>query len=179
MNLFHWSQQDGAFLVRDCSMITDSEPLVLCVYHEKRVFNVKIRYIETTNKYALGTQQHSNNVRGADSVQPALPFVISCCCGSLPFCSSDFWLRGRYHQVPLHLPHHAGQRENRNREQVSRELSADVCRGEKGCWPAAAVTHDHLLNPTWVLACGPVSVQIKKDDCFEKLCYFLSTWKLN
>lgn len=141
MNFFHWSQQDGAFLVRDCSMNTDSEPLVLSVYHEKRVFNVKIRYIETTSKYALGTQQHSNNVRGP-TVQPASRFVISCRCGLLPLCSSDVWLGGGYHQVPLHFPHHAGQRENRTREQVSRELSADVCRGEKGRWPAAAVTHD-------------------------------------
>lgn len=53
--------QDGAFLVRDCSVNTDSEPLVLVVYHEKKVYNVKIRCVANTNKYALG---RSSDVSG-------------------------------------------------------------------------------------------------------------------
>lgn len=53
--------QDGAFLVRDCSISTSSEPLVLAVYHEKKVYNVKIRFIESTSKYILG---RSNDVSG-------------------------------------------------------------------------------------------------------------------
>uniref|UniRef100_A0A672ZVA0 SH2 domain-containing protein n=1 Tax=Sphaeramia orbicularis TaxID=375764 RepID=A0A672ZVA0_9TELE len=61
MNCRH-IQSDGAFLVRDCSIITNSEPLVLAVYHEKKVYNVKIRFIEGTNKYALGTTQRSNDM---------------------------------------------------------------------------------------------------------------------
>ncbi|XP_030002037.1 cytokine-dependent hematopoietic cell linker isoform X2 [Sphaeramia orbicularis] len=58
----HLVNKDGAFLVRDCSIITNSEPLVLAVYHEKKVYNVKIRFIEGTNKYALGTTQRSNDM---------------------------------------------------------------------------------------------------------------------
>lgn len=51
-------------MVRDCSIDTDSEPLVLAVYHEKKVYNVKIRFIESTSKYVLGTSQQSNDVSG-------------------------------------------------------------------------------------------------------------------
>ncbi|XP_029021853.1 cytokine-dependent hematopoietic cell linker isoform X2 [Betta splendens] len=50
----HLVNKDGAFLVRDCSINTNSEPLVLVVYHEKKVYNVKIRFIVNTRKYALG-----------------------------------------------------------------------------------------------------------------------------
>ncbi|KAM9357364.1 uncharacterized protein clnk [Symphorus nematophorus] len=58
----HLVNKDGAFLVRDCSVNTNSEPLVLAVYHEKKVYNVKIRFIESLNKYALGTGQRSNDM---------------------------------------------------------------------------------------------------------------------
>ncbi|CAB1337482.1 unnamed protein product [Coregonus sp. 'balchen'] len=54
--------QDGAFLVRNCSRNTDSEPFVLAVFHDKRVFNVKIRFIDSTSKYALGTGQSANDM---------------------------------------------------------------------------------------------------------------------
>lgn len=53
--------------MRDCSVDTDSEPLVLVVYNEKKVYNVKIRFIKDTAKYALGMQQRSNHVRLVDS----------------------------------------------------------------------------------------------------------------
>lgn len=55
--------QDGAFLVRNSSMNTNSEPLVLAIYYEKKVYNIKIRFIEESNKYALGTGLRSNDVR--------------------------------------------------------------------------------------------------------------------
>ncbi|XP_073342433.1 uncharacterized protein [Pagrus major] len=58
----HLVNKDGAFLVRDCSVNTNSEPLVLSVYHEKKVYNVKIRFIESTGKFALGTSQRSNDM---------------------------------------------------------------------------------------------------------------------
>ncbi|XP_075868341.1 cytokine-dependent hematopoietic cell linker isoform X2 [Nelusetta ayraudi] len=58
----HLVNKDGAFLVRDCSIDNDSEPLVLVVYNEKKVYNVKIRFIKDTGKYALGMQQTSNNM---------------------------------------------------------------------------------------------------------------------
>ncbi|XP_054453675.1 cytokine-dependent hematopoietic cell linker [Anoplopoma fimbria] len=58
----HLVNKDGAFLVRDCSVNTNREPLVLVVYHEKKVYNIKIRFIETSGKYALGTGQRSNDM---------------------------------------------------------------------------------------------------------------------
>ncbi|XP_029297711.1 LOW QUALITY PROTEIN: cytokine-dependent hematopoietic cell linker [Cottoperca gobio] len=68
----HLVNKDGAFLVRDCSINTDSEPLVLAVYHEKKVYNVKIRFMESTSKYALGTGQRSNDM--FDSVTDIIKF---------------------------------------------------------------------------------------------------------
>ncbi|XP_023253928.1 cytokine-dependent hematopoietic cell linker [Seriola lalandi dorsalis] len=68
----HLVNKDGAFLVRDCSNITNSEPLVLAVYHEKKVYNVKIRFIESTSKYALGTGQRSKDM--FDSVGDIIKF---------------------------------------------------------------------------------------------------------
>ncbi|KAM6923423.1 uncharacterized protein clnk [Xenentodon cancila] len=68
----HLVNKDGAFLVRDCSLTTTSEPLVLVVYHEKKVFNVKIRFIKSTGKYALGTGQRSNDE--FDSVAEIIKF---------------------------------------------------------------------------------------------------------
>ncbi|XP_031159314.2 cytokine-dependent hematopoietic cell linker isoform X2 [Sander lucioperca] len=68
----HLVNKDGAFLVRDCSINTNSEPLVLAVYHEKKVYNVKIRFIESTVKYALGTGQRSNDM--FDSVADIIKF---------------------------------------------------------------------------------------------------------
>uniref|UniRef100_A0AAQ5XXT3 SH2 domain-containing protein n=1 Tax=Amphiprion ocellaris TaxID=80972 RepID=A0AAQ5XXT3_AMPOC len=68
----HLVNKDGAFLVRDCSINTNSEPLVLVVYHDKKVYNVKIRFIESNDKYALGTGQRSNDM--FDSVADIIKF---------------------------------------------------------------------------------------------------------
>ncbi|KAI3351554.1 hypothetical protein L3Q82_020396, partial [Scortum barcoo] len=68
----HLVNKDGAFLVRDCSVNTNSEPLVLAVYHEKKVYNVKIRFLESMGKYALGTGQRSNDM--FDSVADIIKF---------------------------------------------------------------------------------------------------------
>ncbi|XP_058506096.1 cytokine-dependent hematopoietic cell linker [Solea solea] len=68
----HLVNKDGAFLVRDCSVNTNSEPLVLSVYHEKKVYNVKIRFIESAGKYVLGTGQRSNDM--FDSVADIIKF---------------------------------------------------------------------------------------------------------
>ncbi|XP_040904881.1 cytokine-dependent hematopoietic cell linker [Toxotes jaculatrix] len=68
----HLVNKDGAFLVRDCSMNSNSEPLVLVVYHEKKVYNVKIRFMESTGKYALGTGQRSKDM--FDSVADIIKF---------------------------------------------------------------------------------------------------------
>ncbi|KAM9377079.1 uncharacterized protein clnk isoform 1-T2 [Pholidichthys leucotaenia] len=58
----HLVNKDGAFLVRDCSINTNNEPLVLVVYHEKKVYNIKIRFIESTSKYVLGTGYRSTDM---------------------------------------------------------------------------------------------------------------------
>lgn len=58
----HLVNKDGAFLVRDCSMNTNREPLVLAVYHNKKVYNIKLRFIESSGKYSLGTGQRSNDM---------------------------------------------------------------------------------------------------------------------
>nr|XP_019949447.1 PREDICTED: cytokine-dependent hematopoietic cell linker [Paralichthys olivaceus] len=68
----HLVNKDGAFLVRDCSINLDSEPLVLSVYHEKKVYNVKIRFIESTSKFVLGTGQRLNDM--FDSVADIIKF---------------------------------------------------------------------------------------------------------
>ncbi|CAL1613919.1 unnamed protein product [Knipowitschia caucasica] len=68
----HLVNKDGAFLVRDCSLGSSSEPLVLSVYHEKKVYNVKIRYIESLCKFALGTGQRYNEM--FDSVSGIIKF---------------------------------------------------------------------------------------------------------
>ncbi|KAM8909394.1 uncharacterized protein clnk isoform 2-T2 [Spinachia spinachia] len=58
----HLVNKDGAFLVRDCSTNTNGEPFVLAVYHEKKVYNIKIRFVERCGQYALGTGQRSNDM---------------------------------------------------------------------------------------------------------------------
>ncbi|KAL3973305.1 leukocyte elastase inhibitor [Sarotherodon galilaeus] len=68
----HALHLDGAFLVRDCSTNSNFEPLVLVVYHEKKVYNVKIRFVESTKKYALGTGYRSNDM--FDSVADIIKF---------------------------------------------------------------------------------------------------------
>ncbi|XP_056136823.1 cytokine-dependent hematopoietic cell linker [Lampris incognitus] len=68
----HLVNEDGAFLVRDCSKNDGDEPYVLTVYHEKKVYNIKIRYIEKASKYALGTRQRENDM--FDSVADIIKF---------------------------------------------------------------------------------------------------------
>ncbi|NXS63089.1 CLNK protein, partial [Brachypteracias leptosomus] len=46
---------DETFLVRDCSKKSNAEPYVLVVYYEKRVYNIKVRFLEESQQYALGT----------------------------------------------------------------------------------------------------------------------------
>ncbi|XP_059919128.1 B-cell linker protein [Gadus macrocephalus] len=68
----HLMNKDGAFLVRDCSGGTHSAPFVLAVYHEKKVYNIKIRFIEHKNKYALGTGKRENDM--FDTVEDIIKF---------------------------------------------------------------------------------------------------------
>ncbi|XP_010014732.1 PREDICTED: cytokine-dependent hematopoietic cell linker, partial [Nestor notabilis] len=46
---------DETFLVRDCSKKSKTEPYVLVVYYGRRVYNIKVRFLEDSQQYALGT----------------------------------------------------------------------------------------------------------------------------
>lgn len=63
--------------MRDCSTNTNREPLVLAVYHEKKVYNIKIRFVESSGKFALGTGQRSNEVRGPMFQKDASTIIFS------------------------------------------------------------------------------------------------------
>ncbi|XP_037685330.1 cytokine-dependent hematopoietic cell linker isoform X2 [Choloepus didactylus] len=47
--------KDGTFLVRDCSKKSRAEPYVLVVFYGNKVYNVKIRFLEGNQQFALGT----------------------------------------------------------------------------------------------------------------------------
>ncbi|XP_008571446.1 PREDICTED: cytokine-dependent hematopoietic cell linker [Galeopterus variegatus] len=47
--------KDGTFLVRDCSRKSKAEPYVLVVFYGNKVYNVKIRFLERNQQFALGT----------------------------------------------------------------------------------------------------------------------------
>lgn len=49
-------------MVRDHSRSTEEEPFVLVVMQDYRVYNIKIRYIKSTQKFALGTGLRMNDV---------------------------------------------------------------------------------------------------------------------
>ncbi|KAG7462108.1 hypothetical protein MATL_G00199120 [Megalops atlanticus] len=68
----HLMNKDGAFLVRDHSKCTVEEPFVLSLLYSNRVFNIKIRFIESIHKYALGTGLRTNDV--FDSVDEIIKF---------------------------------------------------------------------------------------------------------
>ncbi|XP_052591993.1 cytokine-dependent hematopoietic cell linker [Peromyscus californicus insignis] len=59
--------KDGTFLVRDCSTKSKAEPYVLMVFHRNKVYNVKIRFLESNQQYALGTGLRGNEM--FDSVE--------------------------------------------------------------------------------------------------------------
>ncbi|KAM6313441.1 cytokine-dependent hematopoietic cell linker [Aegotheles albertisi] len=46
---------DETFLVRDCSKKSNTEPYVLVVYYGRKVYNIKVRFLEESQQYALGT----------------------------------------------------------------------------------------------------------------------------
>ncbi|NXD75754.1 CLNK protein, partial [Halcyon senegalensis] len=64
---------DETFLVRNCSKKSNTEPYVLVVYYGRRVYNIKVRFLEESQQYALGT-----GLRG-DDVSKIPSSVIICC----------------------------------------------------------------------------------------------------
>ncbi|XP_074130910.1 cytokine-dependent hematopoietic cell linker [Sminthopsis crassicaudata] len=63
---------DGTFLVRDGSKKSVAEPYVLVVFHRKKVYNIKIRYLEGSQQFALGTGLRGNDK--FDSVEDIIEF---------------------------------------------------------------------------------------------------------
>ncbi|CAH6975224.1 Clnk [Phodopus roborovskii] len=59
--------KDGTFLVRDCSTKSKAEPYVLVVFYGNKVYNVKIRFLESYQQFALGTGLRGNEM--FDSVE--------------------------------------------------------------------------------------------------------------
>ncbi|XP_028614098.1 cytokine-dependent hematopoietic cell linker isoform X3 [Grammomys surdaster] len=59
--------KDGTFLVRDCSTKSKTEPYVLVVFYGNKVYNVKIRFLESNQQFALGTGLRGNEM--FDSVE--------------------------------------------------------------------------------------------------------------
>ncbi|XP_044131799.1 cytokine-dependent hematopoietic cell linker-like [Bufo gargarizans] len=59
-HVLYEENKDGAFLVRGNSHRTFNEPYVLSVYYQKKVYHIKIRYLEETQQYALGTGRRGN-----------------------------------------------------------------------------------------------------------------------
>ncbi|NXF39390.1 CLNK protein, partial [Nyctibius bracteatus] len=53
---------DETFLVRDCSKKSNTEPYVLVVYYGRRVYNIKVRFLEESQQYALGTGLRGDDV---------------------------------------------------------------------------------------------------------------------
>ncbi|XP_051821381.1 cytokine-dependent hematopoietic cell linker [Antechinus flavipes] len=63
---------DGTFLVRDGSKKSVAEPYVLVVFHRKKVYNIKIRYLEGSQQFALGTGLRGNDK--FDSVEDIIEY---------------------------------------------------------------------------------------------------------
>ncbi|NXE21856.1 CLNK protein, partial [Ardeotis kori] len=53
---------DETFLVRDYSKKSSTEPYVLVVYYGRRVYNIKVRFLEESQQYALGTGLRGDDV---------------------------------------------------------------------------------------------------------------------
>ena len=60
--MFFLLLQDGTFLVRDCSAKSRAEPYVLAVFYGNKVYNVKIRFLERNQQFALGTGLRGDEV---------------------------------------------------------------------------------------------------------------------
>ncbi|NWQ88582.1 CLNK protein, partial [Burhinus bistriatus] len=64
---------DETFLVRDCSKKSNTEPYVLVVYYGRRVYNIKVRFLEESQQYALGT-----GLRGEDVSKIPSNVILYC-----------------------------------------------------------------------------------------------------
>ncbi|NWW21542.1 CLNK protein, partial [Falcunculus frontatus] len=67
---------DETFLVRDCSKKSKAEPYVLVVYYGRRVYNIKVRFLEESQQYALGTGLRGERVSKIPSVVIVYSFYV-------------------------------------------------------------------------------------------------------
>ncbi|XP_068870544.1 cytokine-dependent hematopoietic cell linker isoform X6 [Aphelocoma coerulescens] len=67
---------DETFLVRDCSKKSKAEPYVLAVYYGRRVYNIKVRFLEESQQYALGTGLRGESVSKIPSVVIVYSFYV-------------------------------------------------------------------------------------------------------
>ncbi|XP_048159834.1 cytokine-dependent hematopoietic cell linker isoform X2 [Corvus hawaiiensis] len=67
---------DETFLVRDCSKKSKAEPYVLVVYYGRRVYNIKVRFLEESQQYALGTGLRGESVSKIPSVVIVYSFYV-------------------------------------------------------------------------------------------------------
>ncbi|KAM9134541.1 B-cell linker protein isoform 7-T7 [Pangshura tecta] len=51
------SNKDGSFLIRKSSGQDSRQPYTLVVFYNKRVYNIPVRFIESTKRYALGREK--------------------------------------------------------------------------------------------------------------------------
>ncbi|NWI01862.1 CLNK protein, partial [Tichodroma muraria] len=67
---------DETFLVRDCSKKSKAEPYVLVIYYGRRVYNIKVRFLEESQQYALGTGLRGESVSKIPSAVTAYSFYV-------------------------------------------------------------------------------------------------------
>ncbi|NXG04574.1 CLNK protein, partial [Sakesphorus luctuosus] len=68
---------DETFLVRDCSKKSKAEPYVLVVYYGRRVYNIKVRFLEESQQYALGTGLRGDDVSKIPSAVTVCSFYVA------------------------------------------------------------------------------------------------------
>ncbi|XP_043912644.1 B-cell linker protein isoform X3 [Protopterus annectens] len=59
------SSKDGSFLIRKSSGQDPQQPYTLVVLYNRRVYNIPIRYIDTTDQYALGREKSGEDRFGS------------------------------------------------------------------------------------------------------------------
>ncbi|CAN2388557.1 transmembrane receptor protein tyrosine kinase signaling pathway [Pristimantis euphronides] len=78
--VLYQERKDGAFLIRDNNHRTFHEPYILSVYYKNKVYHIKIRYLEGTQQYALGTGRRGtykfNSVEEIIKFHRNLPLVL-------------------------------------------------------------------------------------------------------
>uniref|UniRef100_F6U5K0 B cell linker n=1 Tax=Monodelphis domestica TaxID=13616 RepID=F6U5K0_MONDO len=74
------SNRDGSFLIRKSSGHNSKQPYTLVVFYNRRVYNIPVRYIETTKQYALGSkkngEEHFNSVADIIKNHQHTPLVL-------------------------------------------------------------------------------------------------------